>query len=410
MKLYYRSIIVIIVLFNLCAYSKVNVVFRYDDFSGDYPEKRDSDPLRKKIWEKEKEMDTLFRKYNMPYNLAIIPERKADDDFIPFGVDYEKIDFVKKGIQEKRMEVSQHGFRHSNHVKSGHRASEFSNRTYQEQYEDILKGKIILEAALDETVDIFVAPYNGWSYPTGQVLEKCNFSIFSADRYYCYNSISAMSVIPFTALIAEIETLDLSVIKSDAAIIILFHPEEIVRSDSKRGEYGEIQYISMERLENLLKKFKENDNIHVVTMKELLDMGDFSFQKYQAVAKQYSFYYFFSPVINFRTKTAKLVSVPLFEYATTSCYGLTIAAIVIAIVLIGFIVGVLLCRIFDSKQKRWVFLLIFIVTLMVLAKVFHVYYKGFTLLTIKHVTPILLGAGSILGFIFHSMRFNRRYG
>ena len=243
----------------------VYVAFRYDDFAGDAPGVRERDILRKQVWDAEQAIDRLFQKYDFNYTIAIIP----NSNNIPLCADAEKTDFIKYAIAAGRVEVAQHGFTHTNFAGVNHRGGEFRDRDYQSQYQDIKKGRDILLSALRlKNVDVFVPPWNDWTYDTGRIVEELGFKILSADSYCYYNSIKKTLVIPFTSHLREIESLLVNKSLPDkSVIVVLYHPYDIVKFPNEKESW----YFGTERFDKLLHALSTEPNVKVVTLGHLCE-------------------------------------------------------------------------------------------------------------------------------------------
>jgi len=171
------------------------VVFRYDDLSADQPGVRESNVLRRQIWEAEQDVDTLFEKYGMPYVISIIPKANSKyggttspNDYVSFADDPEKVEFIKRGLRQGRIEVAQHGLSHINHVRAynrRHRHGEFRERDYESQLKDIEEGKRILTKICGFTdVVSFVPPWHGWDSNTAKALKESGFRVLSSNRFF----------------------------------------------------------------------------------------------------------------------------------------------------------------------------------------------------------------------------------
>jgi hypothetical protein len=51
----------------------ISIVFRYDDYAANSTGAREIKPLQKSIWQGEQEIDALFRRFNKPYVVAVVP-------------------------------------------------------------------------------------------------------------------------------------------------------------------------------------------------------------------------------------------------------------------------------------------------------------------------------------------------
>ncbi len=270
------------------------IVFRYDDFSADQRGDRETNALKRRIWETEQCVDALFEKYNMPYVISIIPKSNLNyngatsaDGMVSFLEDREKIEFIKQAAQAGRIEVAQHGFSHTNAINTtNHRPGEFRERDYESQFKDILEGRKILQKAVESAdISTFVPPWNAWTDDTAKILKKLGFKILSADRHYYYKSAKGLKIIPYTVVPQELELMVVQKLLPEQGIIVVcYHPFEIV---SLPGELGS-HYFGIERLEKLLQKLSTMHNVKVVTFTQLAEKcEDLTFERYKKANKMW---------------------------------------------------------------------------------------------------------------------------
>jgi peptidoglycan/xylan/chitin deacetylase (PgdA/CDA1 family) len=262
--------------------AQVSLVFRYDDYAGDPPGARESDAFRMEVWKAEEGADSLFAKYGMKYAVAVIPN--AADRYYGAGLatDPEKVELLRRGIREGRIEIAQHGYSHMDYSAKNHRTAEFRERTYDQQLRDIREGKDILTASLGiDRVPVFVPPFNAWDGNTIKALSASGFEVLSADRYQpAYGA--DISIVPFTAQLWDLERLlrDSSMPKA-GTMIVLYHPPQIVKMNER--------YFGLERLDGLLKRIKEDPGIKVVSFGDLLRSGiDSSSARYDLSAEAWA--------------------------------------------------------------------------------------------------------------------------
>ena len=118
----------------------------------------------------------MVRDLSVPVVYAVVPawvDRKAADFFLS---------------EQKRsgpgFDLVQHGWAHMNYAKKNENKYEFGLcRTYQQQAEDINKGKDSLREFFGEhCVPAFVPPFHGFDKNTLRAVELAGFRIFSAGR------------------------------------------------------------------------------------------------------------------------------------------------------------------------------------------------------------------------------------
>ena len=115
---------------------------------------------------------TLSR--NAPMNLQIIPGNLTEA-----GVRVLK-DFNR--INPDLVSLNQHGWMHLNHEIEGRKCEFGPSRNFQEQFEDISKGKAILEAIFPmRFFPVFTPPWNRCTPDTFKVLDELGFHLLSKD-------------------------------------------------------------------------------------------------------------------------------------------------------------------------------------------------------------------------------------
>jgi predicted deacetylase len=264
------------------------IVFRYDDLTADQQGVRETNLLRSQIWTAERSMDALFAQYDMPYVVAIIPRANQDyggvrsaEGVVSFAEDEEKIAFIKRALAAGRIEVAQHGFSHSNVVAPGRRPGEFRERDYQSQLRDITQGREILMNACNlSEISTFVPPWNAWTDETAKSLRQAGFRILSADRHYYYESADSLAVIPFTAVLSELESMVREQsLPEESIVVVLYHPFEIVEFPEPLSGY----YFGLRRFSDLLRELSVMPQVKVVTLQQLAEGAtDLSIERYRA--------------------------------------------------------------------------------------------------------------------------------
>lgn len=111
---------------------------------------------------------------NAPMNLQIIPEKLTEA-----GVRILK-DFNR--VNPDLVSLNQHGWTHLNHEEEGRKCEFGPSRNFQEQLEDISKGKTILETIFPmRFFPVFTPPWNRCTPDTFKVLDELGFYLLSKD-------------------------------------------------------------------------------------------------------------------------------------------------------------------------------------------------------------------------------------
>jgi predicted glycosyltransferase/peptidoglycan/xylan/chitin deacetylase (PgdA/CDA1 family) len=128
-----------------------------------------------------KDEDTLRQLFDItlsnqvPLHVAVIPT-----GLTPAGVRLLK-DMKRAGSD--LVELGQHGYQHLNHESEGRKCEFGASRSFAEQFEDIARGKKILEERLlEQFAPIFTPPWNRCTKDTFKALEQLGFKILSKDN------------------------------------------------------------------------------------------------------------------------------------------------------------------------------------------------------------------------------------
>ncbi len=121
------------------------------------------------------QMDQLcewFYQRRLPLDVAVIPK----------ALDKESVSVLGKWLQTEGADIHlhQHGYSHGNHQSAG-RGCEFgSDRNYQQQLNDIINGKSILEATFSSQIEpIFTPPWNRCTSETVMALNRAGIKYLS---------------------------------------------------------------------------------------------------------------------------------------------------------------------------------------------------------------------------------------
>ncbi len=343
-----RLAMCLVLLATVSSRGKTYVIFRYDDLAADAPGVRDSDTGRRDVFEAEKAVDGLFLRFGFPYVVAIIPaghseyaQSQSRSTELSFGDDPEKGMFLRQAIVAQRVEIAQHGYRHDNHVKEGHRPAEFRERSFEQQLEDINAGKAILQQALDGcAVETFVPPWNGWNSDTFAALKSAGFKTLSADCRYSARALEDLAVVPFTCQLWELESLlDEVPPDRDSIIVILYHPPQIASTGVDKT-----RFFGVLRFEKLLEKISQTPSVEVTTFAGLLSKDiDLSKRRYQVAHDLDRLKSFWDKLLPSHLMPGQSCR---FEYVEAEVYAkhvrhwrLLTAAFVAGLVLAGAIVG-----------------------------------------------------------------------
>ncbi len=288
--------------------AKTYVIFRYDDFSADPNGIRT--PLREQVWQGEQKADAFFAKYHFPHVLAVVPGSVAVNEYpgwvggAEFSVeqDPEKVLWLRRAVQEGRVEAAQHGFCHQRNTAAGHSPGEFREISYERQLQKLQEGKAILMRALEgRRPTVFIPPFNAWDGNTTRALRQEGFSVLFMNRAYFYESMKGLNILPQAFGLRKLEKMsdsDLLSLPDGSVLAILYHPVDLaVFPDSiKTGAAN--QYFSPERFDRLLSRLSRMPGIEVTTPSRLLQQGqDLSWRRYWKAYKINQIYHFWSKIL-----------------------------------------------------------------------------------------------------------------
>jgi len=112
---------------------------------------------------------------SVPLNLEIIPEALTEA-----GI---RLLDNHKHLHPKLFELNQHGYSHQNHEKEGRKCEFGSSRNFEQQLEDISRGKALLEKTFkDKFYPVYTPPWNRCTEDTLKVLDRLGFKVFSKDK------------------------------------------------------------------------------------------------------------------------------------------------------------------------------------------------------------------------------------
>jgi hypothetical protein len=144
----------------LAAGRAIDIFFRDDDADDDLPN------LRRLL--------DLFLERAAPLNLAVIPGTltAAGADLLT----------GRHNQAPQLIELSQHGWMHTNHETAGRKCEFGPSRGYQSQLEDIVRGRDVLDAAFGHAWHkAFTPPWNRCSTHTLHALDELAFTVLSRD-------------------------------------------------------------------------------------------------------------------------------------------------------------------------------------------------------------------------------------
>lgn len=124
----------------------------------------------------------------VPVNLEIIPQGLTEAG-IRLVADHKRFTPALVGLD-------QHGWQHANHEQAGRKCEFGPSRSYAQQYDDIARGKALLETIFAELfTPVFTPPWNRYTSDTLRIVHELGFGGFSAlgkapVEGYCFQDLS----------------------------------------------------------------------------------------------------------------------------------------------------------------------------------------------------------------------------
>jgi peptidoglycan/xylan/chitin deacetylase (PgdA/CDA1 family) len=407
-------LVVVVVLVPAVAKGTMFIVFRYDDFRGDPEGLRQTDPIRKQLWQAEQGLYALFKKQEMQFVISVIPcsgseyDGSETADTVCLGQDKEKCGFIKRAVESGTVEVAQHGLSHTNHAKEKHRKAEFGRRDYEAQLGDMRSGKQVLCSAcgLDE-ITTFVPPWNSWDRNTASILSVTGYEVLSGDRLLYSRIVERLTIIPGTASLEDLEAVaDGSGLPANGVMVVLFHPKDITRIDGYEG-----RPFGIGKLDQLLSKVSTMPDTKVVTFQWLArNCNDLTNERYRLAARLFQLRHFWRsllPVQLLPGTQERHLYLSAYEYSTLLSLWMVITAVFGAILFaVGLVVRRLLSMRLSLKWRLRIDLMACSLFVLSILKEIQIVYKGYPLTAVSSM-PAFLTAGFVLALLGRAWK---RYG
>jgi peptidoglycan/xylan/chitin deacetylase (PgdA/CDA1 family) len=214
---------------NIIEEKKINVVFRYDDYST-----LSSTDLELRIID-------VFRRNEASLTFAVIPFSCTGDVHNPSPQDVIPLvsikgDILRTALQDRTIDVAMHGSSHQ--TNSPLNLTEFSGLDYAVQLGRLTKAKDFLETMIDAPVSTFVPPWNDYDLNTLKALEELKFSMISGSMQGQVMNRSKLKFLPATCDLDQLQDEVGGARRSSEprpVIVVLFHGYDFREVDEKRG-------------------------------------------------------------------------------------------------------------------------------------------------------------------------------
>ena len=353
----------------------ISIFFRFDDITGISP------------IEVEKRLIDVFAEEKATCCVGVVPmittgkvEDSTPTTLLPLSE--AKISLIRIASRKGVFDVLLHGYSHQT-IRQEDPHTEFCGRPYEEQYSLINKGKSFIEENVGTQVNCFIPPWNTYDKNTLITLDQLGVKAISAN---CYGRVgdeqTNLCYVPSTVGYCGIrKAIDLArkYNSSQSVIGILIHPYDFIESGDKRAS------ISMDDLQNELIWLKEQNDIQLVSISQLILDTEIDVSKTRYLANKPPFYQsiipsfaksicnsivYFSTILAVTKKIKQLIII-LSYYAILFLLGLTLNNIAFGS---DIFVGL--------SVSTFIFFYLAIMILLITRWIRHgaIYYKPFSLL------------------------------
>jgi len=248
---------------------KIEVVFRYDDYSGVSFTGFETRLLR------------VFEKTQTPLTVGIIPFSVSRDyhdtssqSEIPLTE--EKAAILREAIEAGIVEPALHGYNHQSRPRPlWGEFTEFKGLSRDEQMRRIREGQEFLKKILDHDVKIFIPPWNVEDRTTHEILESLGFLGVSSGfdgGGGVVNDKSSLKFLTATADLLRFYEALRSARKSacsSTVIVVLLHDYDFSEVDAKRS------VTSLAAFSEMLTSFSKQSDVRVVRMDEVMSRPEY---------------------------------------------------------------------------------------------------------------------------------------
>jgi peptidoglycan/xylan/chitin deacetylase (PgdA/CDA1 family) len=248
---------------------KINVVFRYDDYSS-----LSATTLELRII-------NLFASQQVSLTFGVIPFRCSGDvhDPSPQGavpLTHEKANILRRAYGGGTIEVALHGYSHQ--TARADKMTEFEGLDYETQRQKITKGKEFLETMTSADVVTFVPPWNSYDMGTLRALHDQGFRTLSAG--YHGDACDGLRFLPATCELAFVRDAVQAARSSELVeplIVVLLHDYEF--ADVKHA----LAKFSYQDFLELFKWLKRQRDVRLMTISSASEaITDLSSTRYVA--------------------------------------------------------------------------------------------------------------------------------
>ncbi len=235
------------------------VCFRLDD-----PHARSNHALEASIFD-------IFRRFNLPLCIAVIPFNKGPGEDEIFPASQRTMPHVADGLQQRLLVLAQHGCDHIDASMGDSRTkSEFIGVRYSEQRERILMGREQLLEGFGQQVPGFVPPWNAFDKTTISILGELDFTFISASWHVPSGVPKAglhgevVVIIPRTC---NLNTLEACIVQAkhfkstSPVVVVVMHLEDFAEFRDPPGPGEAAPFTNLEQLQAILERLHSDPEV-----------------------------------------------------------------------------------------------------------------------------------------------------
>lgn len=219
------------------------LIIRYDDYVP-----RNTSDINVPGIDLERRLFELFARYDATLIVGVIPDpapgsAEGNEPYVgdPAWLthpDDEWVKLLREYVQSGVVIPALHGHSHLRSTPPGHRPGEFIDRDYDWQLRMLQEGRAKLAAAVGQSIDIFVPPWNAWNQDTAKALQTAGFTWLSPDLHHADLPKGKLLVAPQTT--ADPKDLIGRTMLRDTYAVLVMHPFDFT------GTGGEAYWRSLE--------------------------------------------------------------------------------------------------------------------------------------------------------------------
>lgn len=231
----------------------MDIIFRYDDFSGASPASFETD---RNVFE-------LFLSLGIPLvvgltaNMSAAPRDAANTKFFRIEDDAKRVELLKRGL-DAGWQLAVHGYTHQ---RTAHLdGTEFSGLSIDAQERKIREACSVIDRLYPNArPTVFIPPWNNFDRQTLRCVQKVGFKTVCAGNLLPWSWPSTVNFVPSIFSAADLVQwlkryglAELARMVGDAPVVITFHPYEI-------NDPTSVGYIGVEKLREILEFLAVSD-------------------------------------------------------------------------------------------------------------------------------------------------------